>query len=125
MTSKEKGDSVVAEAIAFYARQGKQVLLPFGDKQKYDLVIDTGESLKKIQCKFTSVQKPSGNYEAMLTVKGGNQSFKTATPYKPGDFDLLFVMTADGSMYEIPSSETEKLSASITLGKKYEVYKVV
>ena len=124
MNSKEKGDSVVAEAIAYYTRNSQQVLIPLGDKQKYDLVVDDGKQLLKIQCKYTSFKKPSGAYQASLCVKGGNRSCNTSTPYKEGDFDVLFVMTADRHFFVIPADETNKLTVSITLGDKYDKYKL-
>lgn len=125
MNSKEKGDVVTAMAIAHYTSVGYQVLIPLGDKQKYDLVIDTGDGFKKVQCKYTSVSRKAGVYEAPLRVMGGNQSFSSAKNYQEGDFDLLFVMTADGSKYEVPSSETNKLKSTITLGgNKYQEYRL-
>lgn len=116
MNSKEKGDIVVGQAIAHYSKKNVQVLIPLGDKKPYDLVIDDGV-LKKVQCKYAGTKgRKNGSFRASLRITGGNQSFHTAKPYKEGDFDILFVMSADGKTYEIPSVITNKLKNSITVG---------
>ena len=115
MKTKDKGDRAVAQAIAYYTDKGDQVLLPFGDRQKYDLVVDDGIAFRKVQCKYSSVIKNSGTFEVSLRTMGGNQSFHTATKYKAGDFDLLFAMLSDGRKYEIPASICLDRN-SITLG---------
>lgn len=115
----------MSEAIAHYTRQGHQVLIPLGDRQKYDLVIDNGSRLQKVQCKYTSSKEQSGAFTAQLRVMGGNQSYQKVHRYELGDFDLLFVMTSDGSLYEVPAEVALKNRSTITLGEKYEDYRVV
>lgn len=122
MKSKEKGDLAVAKAIAHYVEHDSEVLLPIGDKRPYDLVIETNGTLKKVQCKFTSSKTKYGRYQVPLRVMGGNQSYHTAKSYQEGDFDILFVLTGDGRLYEIPSSVTNGLKTYIVLGEKYKKY---
>lgn len=125
MNSKQKGDLAVAKAIAYYMESGNEVLLPIGDKRPYDLVIEIKNKLKKVQCKYTSSKTRHGRYQAPLRVMGGNQSFYKAKSYKKGDFDMLFVLTSDGDLYEIPSSITDNLKTCIVLGEKCKDYKVM
>jgi hypothetical protein len=96
MTSKDKGDIAVSQAVAYYSSRGIPVLLPFGDKNKYDIVIEDTDGFKKIQCKYTTVIKKSGGYEVPMRVCGGNQSRLTSASYKAGDFDIMFVTTECG-----------------------------
>lgn len=123
MNSKVKGDIAVGQAIAYYLSQQKEVCLPIGDKQKYDLIVDDGHSFQKIQCKYTSVLSEYGIYEVPLRVLGGNQSFHTAKKYDKSDFDILFAVTSNGDKYEIPFKEVTSKS-SVSLGKKYEKFKI-
>ena len=51
MNSKDKGDITEAVITAEFMKNGIIVLEPRGDNQRYDLVIDTGNSFLKIQCK--------------------------------------------------------------------------
>lgn len=48
---KEVGDIAVAKVLGSLLQKGYAVLLPFGDSQRYDLVLDRGGVLSKVQCK--------------------------------------------------------------------------
>lgn len=123
MNTKVKGDIAVAHAIALYTELGYEVLLPLGDKQPYDLVIDTKESLQKVQVKYAGTSD-SGKTVAWLRTVGGNQSFQTAKKYLDTDFDILFVWTACGKGYSIPwSALTNRVSVTLS-GGKYEKYRI-
>lgn len=123
MNSKEKGDIAVGKAISYYLSQIKEVLLPIGDKQKYDLVVDNGVELKRVQCKYTSYKTPHGIYSASIRQTGGNQSYHIAKKYNKEDFDTLFIVTEINDMYEIPFNEIKQTNCC-NLGKKFEKYKV-
>ena len=124
MHSKGKGDVAVARAVAYYTIKGLQVLLPLGDRQKYDLVVDDGVSFCKVQCKYSSVIKDSGGYEIALRVQGGNKSCYTSRLYRSGDFDRLFVVTAGEKMYDIPASFAFDRNSIVVGGKLYTEYEV-
>ena len=49
--SKAVGDETEARAISKLISCGYSVSIPFGDNDKYDLVVDTGDDLYRIQCK--------------------------------------------------------------------------
>ncbi len=124
MTSKEKGDQAVGQAIAHYTTQLEEVLLPLGDRKPYDFAIDRNGKLLKVQSKYTSNQTKYGIFQAQLRVSGGNQSFNTVKRYSEGDFDLLFAYTSSGDKYEIPYEVIKNNCNSICLGDKYKKYKI-
>jgi hypothetical protein len=45
------GQRTEAAILSELARRGYSVLLPFGVNQRYDLVLDMGERLLRVQCK--------------------------------------------------------------------------
>jgi hypothetical protein len=49
--SKDRGDGTEARIIHELVSSGYSVSIPFGDNDKYDLVVDDGENLHRIQCK--------------------------------------------------------------------------
>lgn len=49
--SKKTGDETEAIAIARLISNGYSVAIPFGDNDKYDLVVDDRKSLYRVQCK--------------------------------------------------------------------------
>lgn len=123
MNTKHKSDSAVGQAIGYYTSLNFEVLLPIGDKRPYDLVVDNGEKLIKIQSKFTSEKRTSGSYRVELRVTGGNKSRNTRALYNDGDFDFLFVYTDDGQKYHIPFAEVIG-KHSVTLGQGYSRFAI-
>lgn len=51
MNPKAKGEITQAIIMAELVKRGYVVLLPFGDNQRYDLVLDLPSGFKRIQCK--------------------------------------------------------------------------
>lgn len=49
--SKDVGDETEAKIISAAIGAGYSVAIPFGDNDKYDLVLDDGDELLRIQCK--------------------------------------------------------------------------
>lgn len=48
---KDVGDETQAMVLARLVQAGKQVLMPFGENVRYDLVIDEGDRFVRVQCK--------------------------------------------------------------------------
>lgn len=49
--TKEIADTAVAGVLARLLKKGYAILLPFGDSQRYDLVLDKDGQLFRVQCK--------------------------------------------------------------------------
>ena len=49
--TKQTGDETEAKIIAALITEGYSVSVPFGDNDKYDLLLDTGTELLRVQCK--------------------------------------------------------------------------
>jgi hypothetical protein len=133
MNSKDKGDLAKIKCMGYHIEQQHEVSLPVGDKRPYDLIVDDGKKLIKVQCKFTS-QKRRDNHGVVveddprrtvhLRVMGGNQSFFTAKKYEKGDFDILFALTDDGQMFEIPFHVIAGKSTIVVGKDSYADYRV-
>jgi hypothetical protein len=48
---KDKGDRTALAVMLALRAQGYAVLVPFGENTRYDLVIDDGDGLARVQCK--------------------------------------------------------------------------
>lgn len=48
---KEVGDTAVAGVLAQLLKKGYAILLPFGDSQRYDLVVEIEAQFFRVQCK--------------------------------------------------------------------------
>lgn len=121
MNTKQQGLIGVGQAIAYYTAQNVVVSLPINDSQDYDLVVDDGTGLKKVQVK-TSRYKRNGKYVVELKSSGGN-SGRILKRFEPDAVDILFIHTMDGTNYEIPTAEVS-CKVAITLYEKYQKWVV-
>ena len=90
-STQRKGDTAVAQAVATFTRIGYDAFLPLTESAPYDLIVDTGKLLKRVQIKYTSdgkvdlrrvhsnskgyvVKKPlGGTYDWMYVFRGPTQ----------------------------------------------------
>lgn len=100
--SKKQGDIGLGVAIAYFAAEGYVVNIPLTDSQDYDLIVDDGELLQRIQVKTTSYKARDGKFRVSLTTKGGNKSGQTVKKFDKTKVDRVFVLTSDGKKYVIP-----------------------
>ena len=121
-TNKEKGNSSLGIAIAYYSSHGYIVSIPLNDTQDYDLIVDNGERLKKIQIKSTGCKTKYNNYQVALKSCGGTKG-KTYKTVIETNIDELFILTKDFEMYIIPI-ENIKNKSTLNICEKYSKYKV-
>ena len=134
---KKQGNLGVARAVYEYTRMGYTVLAPLSDSDKYDLVVDNGSQLLKVQVKTTRHKtKQYGDkkavrtgYQVQLYTSGGNRRKHTAILRQDTDYDLLFVLAEDGSCWNIPASALTGITSMIHVGAqgnraKYTEYKL-
>ena len=98
--------------------------MPLSESQAYDLVVDDGHGLLRVQVKTTTCRGRYGRFTVSLCTAGGNQSFHTRKPFDNTASDLLFVLTDDGCQYVIPSPEINAKRA-LSLGQKWARFRVV
>lgn len=122
MNTKAQGDVGVAMAIAYYTLQGCPVSVPLGDNTRYDLVVEIGGQLKRVQCKTSNYQE-KGSYKVQLRTNGGNRTGVSTKLISAEDADLVFVYAFDGAWYEFPQAEFVG-KVSLTLGKTKQIYRV-
>ena len=121
-TNKEKGNSGLGMAIAYFSTNRYTVSIPLNDTQDYDLIIEKNNIFKSVQVKSTGCKTKYGNYQLALKSCGGT-SGKTYKTVVETNVDLLFVLTEDMSLYLLPIT-CLKNKSTLTLGKKVEKYKV-
>jgi hypothetical protein len=107
-TTRHQGDSGVAAALAYYAGQGWPVSVPFGEGQRYDLIVDRDGELSRVQVKSAHTKNKAGNYQAELRTKGGNKS-GTGKEYRLSseETDEVVIACGDGTLWLFPIEELE------------------
>lgn len=121
--TKQQGNIGLGQAIAYFTNQSFIVSLPLNDSQAYDLIVDDGSELNKVQVKTTAYKTPYGIFQVLLQTCGGNQSFHTRKPFDPQASDYLFIVTSDNDQYCIPCSLISA-KATLNLGYDKESYRV-
>ena len=108
-------------AIAFFSRVG--VAIPLTDTQKYDLIIEDSDGLHRVQVRTTTLRDRYGVYIVSLETSGSNRNRIKVQPFKPTDYEWLFVVCGDACAYLIPTSEIT-VRTSLYLGRKYERFRL-
>jgi predicted DNA binding protein len=116
MDTKLKGD-IAEQAVVLYAlKQGWSVLKPVGGRLPYDLVIDTGEKLVKIQVKSAWFDSKTENYVVDTRRTKTNRRQMIRDVYRQNDFDFAVVYIDDLNIfYVIPVNEFVSYGSSIHL----------
>ncbi len=95
-TTQRKGDIAVAQAIASFTALGADVAIPLTESAPYDLVVDVGRNIYRVQVKFTSSK------EVDLRNIHSNASGYVVKKTTVNTYDWLYVLLADGTEYLVP-----------------------
>ena len=104
MHTTTKGDLGVGLVLADLLRRGLQIALPLGENQRYDLIVDLGSCLHRVQCKAVT---PKSGALTVKTRSTSSWSGKTQGSYKytAADIEVLAVVDlASEGVYYLPAS---------------------
>ncbi len=121
-TNKEKGNSALGIAIAYFSTNGYVVSIPLNDTQDYDLIVDKDNIMERIQVKSTGCVTKYGNYQVALKSCGGTRGSTYKTVVET-NIDKIFIVDQLKNMFLIPRNEIDNKS-TINLCEKYNKYKV-
>ena len=93
--TQKKGDIAVAQAIVDFTRLDMDVSLPITESAAYDIVVDDGESLRKVQVRF------SKSKEVELRRIHSNSSGYVVKKTRKDAYDWLYVLRPTGEKYLI------------------------
>lgn len=117
-TNKEKGNSSLGIAIAYFSTNGYTVSIPLNDTQDYDLVIEKENKFYSVQVKATACKTKYGVYQVALKSCGGTKGKEYKTVVDT-NIDYLFVVTDKIDMYFIPKEVINNRS-TLNLYDKYK-----
>jgi hypothetical protein len=123
MSPRRQGDLGELSAMEWLSSQGYGVCYPIGHSPDYDLIVDDGQALRRVQVK-TSTQWRDRRWEVTLCTRGGNQSWNGIVKrFSASRCDWLFVLVADGRRWFIPAEAVG--GAGVVLGgPKYAEFEV-
>ena len=125
MGSKRQGLVGIGAAIAYFTSQGNLVNMPLNDSQDYDMIVDDGASLKKVQVKTTRYRSKSNGcrYNVCLKSSGGTKGAVYGRVGE-GNSDLLFIHTEAGDNYLMPVEYVRNHRSQLVLGDEVEKFRV-
>lgn len=116
LQTKKIGNATELSCMAAFANLGYDVLIPFGDCNRYDFVVDMKGKLIKIQCKTAKIADDNSyifvKCRSTCNIKG--HSVDKAYTKEEIDFFATFY---DGKCYLIPIEECGKAAKTLRLTK--------
>ena len=114
MHPKARGEQSEAAVIHQFVKQGLSVLEPFGDNERYDLVIEKAGDFYRVQVKTGRIENGRVQFETRST---GTLTRKVEKEGYEGDIDISAVHSPDlGETYVVPIEDAPKT----TMGLRYE-----
>lgn len=110
MDTKHIGNLTELQCITRFYELGFPVSIPYGDSEKYDMILDISGNLYRLQCKHAKVHKNEENLIDYITIKTTWQSGYTKhSSYKRNQYTKkdcdYFVTYYEGRNYLIPVEE--------------------
>ena len=93
--TQRKGDIAVSQAVASFTKLGYDVMLPLTESLSYDLIVDTGTSLKKVQVKYSSSK------DVDLRRIHSNSKGYVVKKSRPNSYDWLYILRNNGDEFLI------------------------
>jgi hypothetical protein len=95
--TQRKGDIATSRAIATFTALGYDVSVPLTESAAYDLIVDDGQELFRVQCKFVNNRRRQVDLRRIHSNSNGYVVKRTAED----SYDWLFVLDGANSEYLI------------------------
>src|SRR4029453_10358430 len=108
-STQRKGEIATSRAIATFTAMGFDVSIPLTESAAYDLIVDNGQKLARVQCKFAKHPRPQGDLRRIHSNSSGYVVKRT----RQGSYDWLYVLDGNGSEYLIKECLAERRSVTL------------
>jgi len=121
MNTKVQSNVGLGQAISYFTSLGYSVSIPLTESQRYDLIVDDGDKLNRVEVKTTKTLDDT----ISLRTKGGNQSWGgEVSRISSKDCEYVFCYSLlSKKMYLFPSTILEG-RATVKLCEKYDEYEI-
>jgi hypothetical protein len=93
--TQRKGDIAVSQAIATFTKLGYDIALPLTESAAYDILVDDGMGIWRVQIKFSS-----GKEVDLRRIHSNSQGY-VVKKAKANAYDWLYVLKQSGEEYLI------------------------
>ena len=121
MNSKAIGEVSEAVILGHLAKLGNNVLIPFGNNQRYDLVIEKDGKFIRGQCKTARIRLGCAIFQCSST----NGFTGKKTSYH-GQVEVFWVYCPEnGKIYQVPVSETKSTQTNLRIDQPKGMRKAI
>lgn len=113
INTKQKGILTEERCKLFFIERGLTVSVPIGDNAKYDLIVDTGTKLLRLQVKTSHSNDNGSTFSFEATSNVVNRRTILTKKYNKEDIDG-FCTWFDGKVYIIPWKDTSQVTLRLT-----------
>ncbi len=106
--TQRKGDIAVSQAVATFTKYGYDVSIPLTESAAYDLIVDTGLKLKRVQVRYTSGKKVD-----LRRIHSNSQGYVVKKTTENA-YDWLYIYTIENEEFLIKSCLHNRRSISPT-----------
>ena len=103
---KQQGDTAELRFMLLNHELGYTVSKPFGDNAKYDLIVDTGKELQRVQVKSTRRKETSSGMDCYNCLVCSGADSKQQYSKEDIDYIAIYVIL-ENAWYKIPISEVK------------------
>src|SRR4030095_8163137 len=108
-STQRKGEIATSRAIATFTAMGFDVSIPLTESAAYDLIVDNGQKLARVQCKFANDRRRQVDLRRIHSNSSGYVVKRT----RQGSYDWLYVLDGNGSEYLIKECLAERRSVTL------------
>lgn len=119
MNSSRKGDESEAVVVSELMKLGYSVSIPFGDNDRYDLIVDDGNKLQKVQVKTANYKEDKIQFNCYSdTYKNGNRELNH---YSEEEIDAYVVYCSETEdCFWVDVEDAPKTKMMIRFSEGYE-----
>ena len=100
--NKRKGNVGEAKCLAKMVELGVPVSIPFGDNERYDMIIEHNNHLEKIQVKYSSCQEREGSITFKVVSSTNHTTNKHLSNYDNDVDAFLLYNSLNDEIYYLP-----------------------
>lgn len=125
---KQQGDTTELRFMLLNQELGYTISKPFGDNSKYDLIVDTGIELQRIQVKSTRRKETSSGMDCYNCLVCSGADSKQQYSTKDIDYVAIYVIP-ENAWYKIPVKDIKGKTVKLYPHRKsqrdtYEKYRI-
>jgi hypothetical protein len=113
-TTQRKGDIATSRAIATFTAMGYDVAIPLTESAAYDLIVDDGDGLARVQCKYADNRRRQVDLRRIHSNSAGYVVKSTLE----GSYDWLYVLDGNNSEFLIKACLANRRSVTLRDGDK-------